>query len=122
MRRLILIIAICTGVLWSGPVGADEAFASALAAYKRGDYAEAATWFRKAADQGHLSAQFSLGIMYEKGWGVPHAYVQAHKWYNLAAAQGNDTARKSRDRVAEKMTPAMVQEAQKLAREWRPKK
>ena len=43
-------------------------------------------------------------------------------WFNLAAAQGFETARNNRDEVAEGMTPAMIQEAQRLAREWRPKK
>ena len=29
------------------------------------DDTQAATWYRKAADQGHPSAQFSLGLMYQ---------------------------------------------------------
>ena len=40
---------------------------------------------------------------------------------NLAAARGQNNARKVRDILAEKMTPAQVAEAQKLAREWKPK-
>ena len=35
------------------------------------DDAEAARWYRKAADQGHSSAQYSLGIMCAYGKGVP---------------------------------------------------
>ena len=54
--------------------------------------AEAAKWFRKSAEQGHADAQSSLGGMYEDGKGVPRDYVQAHKWYNLAAAK-DDTAK-----------------------------
>ncbi|MCH7889487.1 MAG: sel1 repeat family protein [Proteobacteria bacterium] len=86
------------------------------------DYAEAAKWARLAAEQGHAYAQFSLGDMYGEGQGIPQDYVQAHLWYNLAAAQGIDTARKYRDIIAEKMTPAQIAEAQRLAREWKPKK
>ena len=59
--------------------------------------------------------------MYEDGKGVPQDYVQAHMWYNLAAAQGGmagDTTVKNRDRVAKRMTPAQIAEAQRLAREW----
>jgi TPR repeat protein len=33
------------------------------------DHAEAARWYRKAADQGLAAAQISLGIMYEHGQG-----------------------------------------------------
>ena len=59
--------------------------------------------------------------MYYDGRGVPQDYVEAHKWYNLAAAGGIELARGDRDIVAEKMTPAQISEAQKLAREWQPK-
>ena len=126
MRRLILIIAICTGVLWGGPVGADEADGAvwdrAVAAYIRGDYAEAMNWCRKAAEQGQAGAQYNLGDMSHQGQGVPQDFVWAHKWLNLAAAQGDEMARKMRDLVVELMTPAQTAEAQRLAREWRPKK
>ena len=37
---------------------------------------------------------------------------------NLAAAQGDEAGRENRDKLAKKMTPAQVAEAQKLAREW----
>ena len=42
-----------------------------------------------------------LGGMYEKGEGVPQDYVQAHKWYNLAASYGELIAIKGRDDVAD---------------------
>jgi uncharacterized protein len=92
------------------------------------DYAEAVKWYRKAADQGAALAQFNLGLMYNVGKGVPQDYVQAHKWYNLAAsrlpaseAKNRDMAVKYRDGIAAKMTPAQIAEAQRLAREWKPK-
>jgi TPR repeat protein len=59
--------------------------------------------------------------MYFDGQGVPQDYVLAHKWLNLAAAQGgmrSDTAVKARDNVASQMTPEQIAEAQRLAREW----
>ena len=34
-------------------------------------HTQAASWYRKAAEQGHAEAQNNLGIMYAKGWGVP---------------------------------------------------
>lgn len=52
------------------------------------------------------------------GQGVPQDYVQAHMWFNLAAASGGGKAQVGRDRIAKKMTRTQVAEAQKLAREW----
>ncbi|MEE8152836.1 MAG: tetratricopeptide repeat protein [candidate division NC10 bacterium] len=86
------------------------------------NYAEAVNWYRMAASQGQADAQLGLGIMYHNGQVVPQDYVQAHLWFNLAAAQGNEDARKNRDTTAGMMTPAQIVEAQRLAREWRPKK
>ena len=85
------------------------------------DYAAAVSWFRKAAEQGHAIAQTNLGDMYATGRGVAQAYVQAHMWFNLAAAQGDADAIKYRKAAAAKMTPAQIAEAQRLAREWKPK-
>jgi hypothetical protein len=47
--------------------------------------------------------------------------VQAHKWLNLSAAQGDKDAGILRESLVEKMTPAQIAEAQKLAQEWKPK-
>ena len=91
------------------------------------DYAEAVKWFRKAAEQGYADAQSNLGMLYRYGSGVPQDYVLAHLWLNLAASRfsrgaNRDLAFKNRDIVAKRMTPAQIFEAQKLAREWKPKK
>ena len=50
--------------------------------------AEAAKWFRLAAEQGDAWGQYALGFMYDYGEGLPDDYVLAYAWYNLAAAQG----------------------------------
>jgi hypothetical protein len=56
---------------------------------------------------------------------VPQDYVQAHMWFNLAASRApaseRDEAIKMRNIAASRMTPAQIAEAQKLAREWKPK-
>ena len=54
--------------------------------------AEAVKWYRKAADQGHASAQYNLGVMYSNGEGVPENDAEAVKWYRKAADQGNAMA------------------------------
>jgi uncharacterized protein len=91
------------------------------------DYGEAIKWYRKAADQGYAEAQNRLGLMYYDGNGVPKDYVQAYKWFSLAASKYEalealrpEAAIQNRDRVAAKMTPAQIAEAQKLANEWKP--
>ena len=83
--------------------------------------AEAVRWYRKAAEQGNAAAQRFLGGMFDIGQGVPQDYVQAHMWLNLSANQGNENATSNRDIVEGKMTQAQFDEAQKLAREWKPK-
>ena len=87
------------------------------------DYAEAAQWYRLAADQGHTNAQFILGVMYQEGEGVPQDLVAAHMWLSLAAEESPATNRVTdelRDNVEEDMTSEQIAEAQRLAREWKP--
>jgi len=87
------------------------------------DYAEAVKWFRKAEEQGNAPAQNNLGFMYDNGRGVPQDYVLAHKWLNLSVSmKSNADVVRARDLLASKMTPAQIGEAQRLAREWKPKK
>ncbi len=81
-------------------------------------YAEAMEWYRKAANQGDVNAQYVMGFYYARGECVPHDYVQAHMWWNLSAAQGHKNAAKHRDTVAKRMTPDQIAEAQHLASEW----
>jgi uncharacterized protein len=63
-----------------------------VAAVNSRDYATALRLFRPLANQGDDVAQFDLGLLYNKGWGVPRDYVQAVMWYRRAADQGNADA------------------------------
>jgi hypothetical protein len=45
------------------------------------NYANAAYWYRKAAEQGDQVSQFYLGWAYSRGQGVPRNYVEAARWY-----------------------------------------
>jgi TPR repeat protein len=56
------------------------------------EYAEAARWFRLAAEQDHAQAQYNLGLLYGKGLGVPYDLAAAEKWTRLAAEQGDPLA------------------------------
>ena len=67
-------------------------FAKAGGADMKGD-AESAVWLSNAAEQGFAVAQYGLGVMYEKGLGVPQNDAEAEKWYRKAAEQGSEEAR-----------------------------
>ena len=43
---------------------------------------------RKLAEQGLAKAQYNLGVMYDKGRGVPQDYKAAVEWFRKAAEQG----------------------------------
>ena len=92
MKRLLTTLVILTGLFGSGgAVWADLAggyYNTAWEAEEAGDYAEAAKWYRKAADEGLAIAQFRLGSMYALGEGVSQDDAEAKKWFREAADQG----------------------------------
>lgn len=77
---------------------------------------------RALAEKGDATAQSNLGYMYYKGTGVAENDVQAYKWWNLAAAQGDADAKKNKEIIESRMTREQIAEAQKLSAEWKPKK
>ncbi len=54
-----------------------------------GKYLKAFDVWKPLAEQGNASAQFSLGVMYRDGLGVPENDILAEKWTRLSAEQGN---------------------------------
>ena len=57
--------------------------------------------FLPLAEQGDASAQFSLGVMYEFGWGVPKKDdAEAVMWYRKAADQGLAIAQSTLGRLS----------------------
>jgi TPR repeat protein len=85
------------------------------------DYTKARQWYEKAAAQGDAKAQLYLGLQSSFGQGVPMDLVDAYMWYSLAAGNGNAHAPGYRADLSRQMTPAQIVEAQKRAREWKPK-
>ena len=81
------------------------------------DYAQAATWYRRAAETGYDNAQLNLAKMYERGLGVPQDDEEAYVWFALAAAQAQKGAAESRDAVARRLTPQGLYRAQVRALE-----
>jgi S1-C subfamily serine protease len=86
------------------------------------NYAEAAKWVRKAAEQNDARAQFNLGVSYTKGEGVPKDYVEGYKWVVLAAAQGIEGAKTAINILENEMSREQIAEGQKLARNFKPRK
>jgi localization factor PodJL len=56
------------------------------------DPAEAATWYKLAADRGLAPAQYRMANMFEKGTGVERNLGEAVRYYQLAAEAGNASA------------------------------
>ena len=97
-------------------------------------YAGAVKFYQKAAEQGHIDAQYRLGRMYENGLGVLRSRVHAHVWFNLAGSQFSDSksqspssrsetirnARNARHRIEAWLGSDGLEEAQRLAEEYRP--
>ena len=79
----------------------------------------AAKWCLKAAYRGDSFAQKVIGVHYETGeGGLPQSYIDAHMWYNLASAQGDEEAKIFRISLEESMTAEQIIEAQLRAVEW----
>ena len=86
------------------------------------NYAGAARWFRRAADQGHSNAQAVLGSLYAVGLGVPKDFVNAYVWVSLALpgleGRMRERAVALHDELSALMSPAEIGEAQKIAGDW----
>ena len=64
MKKIVWVLTACV-LLASGGDLEDG-----LSAYDKKDYKKAVALYQKAADQGDVSAQYNLGLMYDKGKGV----------------------------------------------------
>ena len=72
-----------------------------------------------AATQGQAGACFDLGVAFSTGSnGATCDLVEAHKWFNLAAARGHEEASYCRADISEEMTAREIAEAQRRARQW----
>ena len=72
-----------------------------------------------AAAAGDTGACYDLGVIFSTGGhGVAANLVEAHKWFNLAAAAGHEEAAWCRADISGEMTAREIAEAQRRAREW----
>lgn len=71
------------------------------------------------AARGNAHACFDLGVVYSSGAeGISMDLIEAHKWFNIAAASGSEEAQHCRAEIAEDMTAREIIDAQKAARAW----
>ena len=83
MVRVLLMVAV---LVWPmvGAADYDEGFA----AFERGDYETAFREWLPLAEAGNATAQYNLGLLYDKGQGVPQDDQEALRWWRKAAEQG----------------------------------
>ena len=62
---------------------------------KRGSTLSPVQALRASAEQGNAEAQFSLGLLYEHGRGLPKNKQEALRWYRRAAMQGDTFSQNS---------------------------
>jgi TPR repeat protein len=71
------------------------------------------------AGRGDAGACYDLGVAFSTGGnGAQCDLIEAHKWFNLAAARGHEEAAHCRADISEEMTAREIAEAQRRARQW----
>jgi TPR repeat protein len=126
-RGLTAVIALAFAL--ATPIGAGptadprDKRTNSIAALEHGDYVTALSAIKPLAEEGDAFAQLVLGVMYFNGWNTPQDYVQARKWFNLAWSRSppgadHDVALLGCNLAAARMTPAQIDEAQKLTQDW----
>ena len=94
LMRYFQIIALVACILLpaSALAGDDADYETGLNAYKQGHYKTAKDIWQAVAGKGHAGAQFYLGVIYDKGEGVPQDSAEAAEWFQKAAKQGHPEA------------------------------
>ena len=114
LHSLVLTLVLIAAI----PAHAD--FGSGQRALEAGELDEALSQWLRAADEGDGRAMLALGRLHREGRGILQDYVEAHRWFNLAASKGVADAAKERDALSAQMTPAQIAAAQERAAAWRP--
>jgi uncharacterized protein len=61
---------------------------------------------------------FERGLAYSAGRDGQIDLIEAHKWFNIAAARGDRMAARHREELAEEMSREQIAAALRAAREW----
>jgi TPR repeat protein len=98
------------------------------------DYKQTMKWFRMAAEQGDILAQHNLGSIHAKGFKLKgmglfnstafafmtatQDFVEAYKWFSIAAANGHKMSLKDRAIIKTRMSAGQVSRAEELFNEY----
>ncbi len=85
------------------------------------DPAQALANYRAEAEHGGPEAQYKVGVAYRDGAGGPaRDPIEAHKWFNIAAAYApqDDRFAAARDELEKTMSPLEAAEARRRAHDW----
>lgn len=134
-RRTLAAFAFAMAALTAAPAFADTStscgpdYYDGLRSYDAGNKKAAIEIWQRSALGGDVRSQYRLGEIYENGDKVLINFVEAHKWYNLAAnndlqqcsgdfgskeaRQARDHSREARDRLEDVMTNRAITDAQR---------
>ena len=118
MRQITQTLLLLLALVFALPAMAD--YYDGLREWDAGRHGEALVEWQAAASEGDARSMMALGKLFVQGLGAPQDYIEAHKWFNLAASRGLEEALAERDALAEKMTPAQLATAQERATSWQP--
>lgn|GEM_PF-1892585 len=82
---------------------------------------QAGRWLIASARDGAATAQWQLGARYEMGRGTKPDFIEAAKWYELAARQGQASAAAALAKLSAKLSRAERAEAKQLVADFVPK-
>ena len=97
----------------------DEQLEAAEAALQRGDALAAVRILEPLASEGVTQAQAMMGRAKEARSQGQHSDFEAYVWYSIAARAGEMGAAAARDRLAPKLQPAEIRQAERIAERWK---
>ena len=110
-KQMFVPILMLTSTVWAD-------YEAGQRAWDAGQRSEAIAEWQRNAQAGDAKAMLALGRSYAQGMGVLQDYVQAYKWFNLAASRGEEAAVAAREALTARMSLQEQAEARKLALEW----
>ncbi len=116
MFKKLILAAHFSLLLVVGGVCSAASLEKAIEAYEFEEYGDAFKWLKPWASDGEAEAQYRLGIMYEKGYGVDTSSRKALKWYRLAAAQGHRASKRRLKNLRQSTITAAGSES--VATQW----
>ena len=103
-----------------GRSASDDQLAAAESALSRREFAAAADVLTPLAQAGLTRAQALLGRAHESRGDRQRSDFEAYLWYGIAARGGDGLAQAQRDRVAARLQPAEVRQANQIIERWKP--